>query len=218
MGCVERTFLLVGTLLLAWVFPVWSQTGSNERSQLVVSVYDDVGISGSVLGEVERHAGMIFGQGGVDVVWINCSSHAEVVAAGCERIDPTGHFALRFVHKPGRSANDVVGAAFLSDQGIGCYGDVFYDRAMERSQDWDVTLPELLGTVAAHEIGHLLLGSNSHSNSGIMKAKWQSGELRRISNGNLGFTGDQAERMRVRLTATHGVRPMQLAVSNGPPL
>jgi len=30
----------------------------------------------------------------------------------------------------------------------------------------------LLGRVTAHEIGHLLLGTNSHTLAGIMRAKW----------------------------------------------
>ncbi len=52
----------------------------------------------------------------------------------------------------------------------------------------------------AHELGHLLLGSNSHSGMGIMRAHWQSEELRRLSRGGLWFTNEQADRMTGKLT------------------
>jgi len=61
--------------------------------------------------------------------------------------------------------------------------------------------PEIvLGTVIAHEIGHLLLGTNSHSGRGIMRGQWGAADLREAREGSLGFTGDQVRRMRSGLT------------------
>jgi len=37
----------------------------------------------------------------------------------------------------------------------------------------------LLGRAVAHEIGHLLMGTNQHSASGIMRARWSRCDLRR---------------------------------------
>ena len=75
------------------------------------------------------------------------------------------------------ATSEVFGVAFLSDEGTGCYSDVFYDRAMELHADWHVGLSDILGSVMAHELGHLLLGSNSHSPAGVMRAHWQGEEL-----------------------------------------
>jgi hypothetical protein len=95
----------------------------------------------------------------------------------------------------------VFGVAFLSADGEGCYSDVFFDQAMELHATWSVALAEILGTVIAHELGHLLLGSNSHSGVGIMRAHWQGEELRRLSRGGLGFTNEQAGDMRGKVIA-----------------
>ena len=38
-------------------------------------------------------------------------------------------------------------------------------------------MPVILGHAAAHEIGHLLLGSNSHSPFGLMRARWSGQDL-----------------------------------------
>jgi hypothetical protein len=94
--------------------------------------------------------------------------------------------------------------AFLSSEGTGCYSDVFYDRAMELHTNWNVGMAEILGSVMVHELGHLLIGSNAHSGAGIMQARWQGEELRRLARGNLGFSNQQAEQMWRRL---NGVRP-----------
>ena len=64
---------------------------------------------------------------------------------------------------------------------------------------WRVNLAEILGSVMAHEMGHLLLGSNAHAISGIMRAHWESGELRRIAMGTLVFLPEQAKRMHIRM-------------------
>ena len=70
---------------------------------------------------------------------------------------------------------------------------------MELHANWNVSLADTLGHVMAHELGHLLLGSNSHSGMGIMRAHWQSEELRRLSRGGLWFTNEQADRMTGKL-------------------
>jgi hypothetical protein len=57
----------------------------------------------------------------------------------------------------------------------------------------------VLGYVLAHEIGHLLFGSNSHSVNGIMSPHWNGPELRRISEGNLLFLPDESRMLWKRL-------------------
>ena len=107
--------------------------------------------------------------------------------------------AVRIAPRSASSAGEVFGVAFLSDEGTGCYSDVFYDRARELHANWNVGLADILGNVMAHELGHLLLGSNSHSGAGIMRAHWQGEELHRLSRGSLWFTSEQASHMRGKL-------------------
>src|SRR5215469_1383035 len=55
-----------------------------------------------------------------------------------------------------------------------------------------IDLPTILGCVMAHEIGHLLLGSN-HSATGIMKAHWGRKQMRELIKGDLLFTFQQSK-------------------------
>ena len=53
----------------------------------------------------------------------------------------------------------------------------------------------------AHELGHLLLGTNSHSVRGLMSAFWSGNQLRLASQGYLEFSDAEAERIQAALSA-----------------
>jgi hypothetical protein len=59
----------------------------------------------------------------------------------------------------------------------------------------------VLAHTMAHEIGHLLLGSNSHASQGIMRPTWDERDIHLAKTGVLGFTDAQAERMQAQVTA-----------------
>jgi hypothetical protein len=64
-----------------------------------------------------------------------------------------------------------------------------------------LTLGVLLGHGIAHEIGHLLLGTQRHSSSGLMQAHWDARELRLAVSGLLNFSARQAEAIRADVQA-----------------
>ena len=96
-------------------------------------------------------------------------------------------------------SDEIFGAAFLGEDGIGTQTDVFYDRLNELHQDLNIALPELLGNVMAHELGHLLLGFHAHSVVGIMQPVWATKELEQAERGGLVFTAEQSRLIRQRL-------------------
>jgi hypothetical protein len=200
---IPNACLLSVTFLLSLAFPAWPETYPDERPQLVVSIFDDAGVAATVLAQAERQAANIFNRARVDVVWANCKTQ-EVRSTNtedCERFTWPMHLSLRILPRARLSNNEVFGMAFLSLAGTGCYSDVFYDRVVALHTDESAELPDILGNVMAHELGHLLLGSNAHAPWGIMRAHWQGDELRRLAKGNLLFTADQARHMRRKLIA-----------------
>lgn len=124
-----------------------------------------------------------------------------VAASSCGQFDWPTHLGVRLVAQSYRVRNDVFGMAFLSPEGTGCYSNVYYDRTVALRSDQNVSVAAILGNVIAHELGHLLLGSNSHAPAGIMRARWKDKELRGAAMGTLLFTPDQAENMRGKLRA-----------------
>ena len=82
-----------------------------------------------------------------------------------------------------------------------CIAQVFLDRVIERTAVGALSLEQVLGHAMAHEVGHLLLGSNSHSLRGLMRGKWSPEDLQRAAKGDLLFTPEQAKRMRGNVIA-----------------
>jgi hypothetical protein len=76
---------------------------------------------------------------------------------------------------------------------------VFYAGVEPIERETGLSSEAILGFVIAHELGHLLLGTNSHATVGIMRANWKKSELSAAGKGLLGFSETQAETMRARL-------------------
>jgi hypothetical protein len=166
-----------------------------------VSIYDDVQLSPRVLAEAEDETARVYQKAGITISWIECKSSKTDSAPDLRCQDPPSamHLNLRILPHASKSGDGIFGVAFLSAEGTGAYSDVSYNSAEELDRDWHVGLARVLGHVMAHELGHLLLGSNAHSRQGIMCPSWHGGELRLASMGALLFSQEQAQFMRERL-------------------
>jgi hypothetical protein len=179
----------------------FTHSRTEADAQVTVSVYNDAQVPSDTLTPAEQQAARIFSRAGFDVTWLNCTHvNSGRGARACNEIDVPGHLALRIIAPFASSTSDAAfGVAFLAPDGTGRYSDVFWKRAQELHANSNVDLAGILGSVIAHEMGHLLLGSNAHAISGIMRAHWESDELHRIAMGTLMFLPEQSKRMRVRI-------------------
>ena len=80
----------------------------------------------------------------------------------------------------------------------GVHIQVFYDRIAIADPG---LLPFLLANVIVHEISHILQGTERHSDSGIMKAEWNSSDFTLMKSGQLRFTGLDVEMIQMGLAA-----------------
>jgi hypothetical protein len=122
---------------------------------------------------------------------------------GCYPID-ANHLTLKILPRAiaahVRERGDVLGPVIVDERGVGFYAYVFYDHVQRLAEERKLG-HALLGNVLAHEIGHLLLGSNSHSVSGIMSPHWFGEELRKISEAAMLFAPSQSLTMRGRVAS-----------------
>jgi hypothetical protein len=72
---------------------------------------------------------------------------------------------------------------------------VYYDHALRtvKKDNAEFEVPIILGSVIAHEVGHLLLGLNSHTSAGVMQPRWERKQVRRAMTGALLFTHEQSK-------------------------
>jgi hypothetical protein len=61
----------------------------------------------------------------------------------------------------------------------GALATVYLDLVESVARRTGIDVHALLGRAAAHEVGHLLLGSNHHSTTGLMRETWTDRELGR---------------------------------------
>ena len=164
---------------------------------LEIYVYNQAQVPKRILSRAEQRVTVILRDSGVEPEWRECS-----VSEGgrdCSGPATPGSVAMQIVHRTTKMSDEIFGAAFLGEDGIGRQTDVFYDRLTELHRDWNVALPELLGNVMAHELGHLLLGFHAHSVAGIMQPVWATKELELVERGALVFTAEQSRLIRQRL-------------------
>jgi hypothetical protein len=183
--------------------PVLGEQTVGTDPEIMILVFDNDGLPQPTLAGAEQQMAAIFLWAGINIIWRNCSLASEKSNQACHEIPGPTQFVVTIVARGQRSTEDVFGAAFLDENGVGKYSDIFFDSIIKLHRDAGANQARLLGAVTAHEIGHLLLGSHSHSPWGIMSRHWEQDHLRRLDRGALLFTSEQAFRMRagIRLSS-----------------
>jgi hypothetical protein len=179
------------------------QEEANGGSQLIVFVYNDAGVPEAALQRAEQETSKIFWYAGVRIEWGGHGGSKGVEAVDSARDNTILTLAVRIVSHSRNLSDDVFGVAFLGADGIGQQADVFYDNVALLSKQSSRNSGEVLGNVMAHELGHLVLGSNSHAPIGLMKRHWASEDLKKMSMGQLRFEAGQTVQVRNRLEKTN---------------
>jgi hypothetical protein len=190
----------LGQLWIAILSVSAALVGQDQPPSLKIYVYNNAGVSRVTLGQAEDRARKIFRQSGVETTWYNCSRHG-MGEANCSGLLDRGTIVVQIIHNTEKLKTEVFGTAFIGRSGYGSYADVFFDRAQQLCRDEKVDVPEVLGHIISHEIGHLLLGTDSHSGFGIMRAIWEKKELAQADRGHLLFSATQSKAMQTRLNA-----------------
>jgi hypothetical protein len=200
------TFLLFSTSCFAQGAP-----GTRPlEPALTISVHDYANVPAQLLSAAEGEAHRIFHHAGVETVWLNCSPKLEKIQPGGCYIADSTHLVVKVlrhaISAQVRDRPEVLGLATLDEKGVGFYGYIFYDR-VQRLAEKRRLKHRLLGSVLAHETGHLMMGSNSHSIWGIMSGQLDGEGLRRVSEGALFFAPLESRVMHDRLGRIGRINP-----------
>ena len=185
MGFAGKCGGIFGIVLLAGI-------GLMAQTSITVVVNDTAKIRPAVLLTAENEAARLFHSAGISVRWLHCAK-----TDACRRQLLPNEYVLHIVPNGKTQGDFVYGVAFLGEDGHGKYSDIFFDRI--RMAPANIDTGKLLGVVAAHELGHLLLGSRAHSLVGIMQPVWEQECVRKLGMGMLLFTPEQARLMRQRI-------------------
>lgn len=205
---ILAAFWVVGCSLLAR-----GGEPTKDNPQVTVFVNDSANAPEQIVLAAEQNAGRVFHQAGVEVKWVNCGAQdGNRSHTHCRNNIMSPDLVVRIIAHARTLGDDIFGVSFV-DHDSGTYADLFFEPIAQLHQrNRDISLAPILGDVLAHELGHLLLGSNAHSRDGIMQPHWTREQLRRAAMGQMRFSNEQAARMRTRIAS------FQIDHLNSPPL
>ena len=152
-------------------------------------------------------AGEILGAVGLSVSWRHCGrpgseQQREPIADACQHAPSANEVMLHLVPATDGNADlhrHSLGFSLIDPQtATGKVAKVYADRVASLARGAGADPAYLLARAIAHEIGHLLLGNNRHSERGLMRAVWSREELRRNSPGDWVFSEEEAHRIAAR--------------------
>lgn len=178
----------------------------DSHPTVTLRVYNYAHLDSTLLTSAQEVATVIFKGAGMETAWVDCPlSPADFEKyPACEQKTRTTDFALRIMTASMAAklptADGPLGfAQHCPDHERGCVANIFYPRVDELASQRGGRAARILGHVMAHEVGHLLLGPNAHSPSGVMRGVWSPDDLKFMNWSYLFFTRRQSAELRARL-------------------
>jgi len=184
-----------------------------DQPSIHVRIYNMAQIPKSKLTNARTVAENVLHRAGVQVFWQECTpkKEAEGLSLDCDSIVQHTDIVVNLIFNLERLAptlhRNALGCSIIPESGAPptiSYVDYSRVRRLAGSVSFDAQ--DLLGFAIVHEIGHLLLGNNSHSFSGIMRSPWRTRALQGRYWEEFFFTSEQVEQMRVAVLARNQLK------------
>jgi hypothetical protein len=166
--------------------------GLLVAAKITIRLVDSAAVPDATITAAERIAEHILAQAGGELTWLRCPG-----LPACQADPGPGEFRLLILNlRPKHAHAGCMGFAVIPRQSRERYAALFYPMVQKAAINLDADPAHLLGAGIAHEIGHLLLGSQVHSRTGVMSPHFQKEHVRQAARGELRFTSQQIERLR----------------------
>jgi len=191
---VARYVLLFAAITSSLV----AQPAGSELPEITVRLYNYAGAPQDTISSAQRQATQTLLRAGVRLLWLQCTLNEQGSAEDrrCHQVRGPAAIWLRIcpaeMMPKGGLPPGVFGFSLMPEQGPAMTAWVYYHRLEELADRIEFRKDLLLGSMMAHELGHLLLGVNSHSTKGIMSLPWERETLQCALQGKLRFTSEQA--------------------------
>jgi hypothetical protein len=175
---------------------------------ITVRTYDSYGVPARDMSTAVRVASHTLAAAGVRTEWIDCSGAA--APERCATATDRSELIVRIIRDPGGpKAGDALGnAAVETVIKEGSFATLYATRIAAQATSAGADPGTLLGRAAAHEIGHLLMGSITHARRGLMRARWSRLDLQRRFERDWLFSPDEAAQLQRRVAARVNGAPL----------
>ncbi|MFB3776741.1 MAG: hypothetical protein ACE141_03995 [Bryobacteraceae bacterium] len=184
---------LAGVLLLA---SLSARAAEAADTRIVVAILDYADVPPETLELAKAQTSKIYGKAGVEIEWKEAQALGEAATAR-PAVRPAAWVKLL--------PNSMAKRLRRTPGAFGCALDnqvyVFAERVRETAKHARISYAKTLGHIMAHEIGHILLGADSHAPRSIMSPFLGPVEFQEMEMGHLLFNEAQAEQLSGRLLA-----------------
>ena len=145
------------TFAVAFALDAPGLAQERETINITVRLRNDAGISESVMGLARAAAVKVFSAASVQLIFVTRAPHLTIVLLSADG---------------GRRMHQIAEAMGYAPSSGGEGGRIAYvlsDRVEQLSYTRGTDMAGVLGVAVAHELGHLLLPSNPHTQGGLMR-------------------------------------------------
>jgi hypothetical protein len=174
---------------------------------ILVRIYDNAGVLISELAAALRTTHEILRRADLGVDWVQCRARRDgPVPAVCDQPLSSGDVVVRLIEGSDKESGErrALGYSLFDADGVSGFATVYVDRVDWLAKRAQYPRAPVLGRAIAHEIGHLILRSNDHTESGLMREVWTAEQVVRNRREDWTFSADQGGDLRNARLARSG--------------
>jgi hypothetical protein len=179
-----------------WTSPTALPAAAVPRIAFTVRVYQTAGLAFTLEQRALAEAETVLRAGIVEVRWQECPGLNP--SPICDV--PPGRSDLLLVVRAGDPCHQDTSATLGVALGVrrtgGVLATVYVDCVASLATAARADVAVLLGRLAAHELGHLMMRTSAHARSGLMRPNWTPDEIRRNRPADWAFTAADVAAMR----------------------
>jgi hypothetical protein len=179
----------------------------TSRQRVLIRVYDNAGVPPSHRARAISHSRKILDRAGVRLSWLDCPApHYGTPDTRCATPRSALDLVVRLANLPAEDTSTSftsLGYSMINHETHNAsFATIFVNRVNDLADHARVDRVTLLARAVAHEIGHLILATNKHSDEGILREVWTVEQLARNRASDWLFLPVESERLRyVRMLA-----------------
>ena len=192
-----REFARTTAAIVAVVLMTSTRTPASSAvidDSLLVRIYDNAGILAGELTSALRTTHDILRRADLIVDWVQCRARRDgPVPAVCDQPLSSSDVVVRLIEGSDKETGErrALGYSLFDSNGVSGFATVYVDRVDWLARRAQYARAPLLGRAIAHEIGHLLLRSNAHTDTGLMREVWTAEQVLRNRREDWTFSPDQ---------------------------
>ncbi len=190
-------FILVGAFVS--MSPTMLTAAGVSLTTVAVRVCQNAGLPSTLEQRALAEAKAVLRAARVEVRWRQCTCEDRDQAGGSDAPPEPSELVLRMIRTgaPRQGTSVTLGDALVDRRtGAGVLATVYVHRVAWLADVEGTDPAVLLGRVTAHELGHLLMRTATHSHLGLMRRSWTRDEIQRNRALDWRFTAADAAAMR----------------------